>query len=402
MRILYIARFLDDAGSFFVLKGLFHELRARGDVVELLDLHQERMEKRGAAADGQPAAGMDAASDAKPERPGLLRRIRKYLYTLSPGLKVFFLDGVRTLRPQLRAIEAFRPDLIVSRGNWTTVLLARFKKIAVLAHWDGLFEAEEKYGNKSFVDKRLILPVWRRIVIGNSNHFAVVSEAVRDAHLRFGRPSEDFTVLQNGVDVEVFRPDVPCHALARSLEGRIVVGFVGSFQRFHRIDEFLALLPDFRREHPSVVFVFVGSGVGWSKAASMAQDPAYASQVVFTGVIPHAEVPSAIACFDVGIIPFTAYSCSPLKMYEYMAMGKATVAPAYPPIAAVIDDGRDGLLFPPDDMQAMRAAIVRLVEDAELRESMGRRARDKMVRQFTWKHCADRFRAACEKALAQR
>src|SRR5262245_11998443 len=328
MRILYVARELDDAGSWFVLQGLFAALRKQGHEVRLL-----RLDGKGGEDDREipvPAAAR-AAPTAPPasKRRSLGERLRRFGYSLAPATKIFFYDGLRSIGPQLRAIREWKPDLIVDRDNWITVLLARWKRIPCLEHWDGLFEAEAQYGRKKSWDFALFLPFARSLLRRFGRHFAVVTPAVRDRHVELGFAPERFTVLDNGVDVERFHPEVAPHPVAASLRGRVVVGFVGSFRPWHRIDEFLAIVPPILRRRPDVAFVFAGSGPEWSKAKQLADDPEFAGSVHLLGRVPHEQIPSVVACFDVGVLPFTTYSCSPLKMYEYMAMGKATVAPAH-------------------------------------------------------------------------
>jgi glycosyltransferase involved in cell wall biosynthesis len=400
MRILYIARTLDDAGSYFVLQGLFGALRRRGDVVELLNLDAQGVQRVEAGDPAAAAAPAAAAPEAAPRRPSAWQRLRRRLFELAPATKILVWDGLRSIGPQLRAIRDFRPDLIVDRDNWVTVLLARWKKIPCVSHWDGLFEAEAEFGRKRSWDFALMLPLARAVLRRFGRRFAVVTPAVRDHHVELGFAADRFTVLDNGVDVERFRPDVPRHAVGASLRDRVVVGFVGSFRPWHRVDEFLGAIPPIVRAHPEVVFLFVGSGPEYRKVEALAADPRYAANVRLLGRLPHEQIPSVVACFDVGILPFTTFSCSPLKVYEYMALGKATVAPAYDSVKRVIEDGRDGLTFRPDDGDDLRTALLRLIEDPALRRSLGDAARKKMVERFTWDHCAQRFRDACVAAGA--
>lgn len=399
MRILYIARGLDDAGSFFVLQGLFAALRKRGDVVEMLKLDEKPGRK--AATPDAVAAVPQAATSARPAAASPLQRLRRFLFGLAPATKIMFYDGLRSIRPQLRAIRDFRPDLIVDRDNWITVLLARWKGIPCVSHWDGLFEAEAQYGRKRSWDFAVMLPLARAVLRRFGRHFAVVTPAVRDRHVELGFAAERFTVLDNGVDVERFHPDVARHPVGAELAGRTVVGFVGSFRPWHRIDEFLAVIPPIVRRHPEVVFVFAGSGPEFHKVEALARDPECAANVRLLGRLPHEQIPSVVACFDIGILPFTTYSCSPLKLYEYMALGKATVAPAYESVRRVITDGTDGLTFRPDDGDDMRRALLELIEDPARRRAIGAAARRTMVERFTWDHVAERFHAACAAAGAR-
>lgn len=395
MRILYIARALDDAGSFFVLKGLFTVLARRGHEVFVQVLEGSRvavpfpeLAERFERASTAPAAA--SARPAKAGRPSLRRR----LFELAPASKILLYDGLRSLRPQREAIRTLRPDLIVDRDNWTTVLLARRAGIPCVTHWDGLFESESEFGRKAHWDFRLWLPVARAVLRRFGQHYAVVTPAVRDHHLKLGFRPERFTVLDNGVDTERFRPDVARHPIAEQLRGKLVLGFVGSFRPWHRVDELLGFLPSLLEHHPNVVSLFAGSGPEWHKVEALARDPRVAGHVHLLGRVPHEEIPSVIACFDVGLLPFTTYSCSPLKMYEYMAMGKATVAPAYESVLRVIEDGVDGITFVPDDQDSLRAALRRAVEDPQRTRAIGAAARRKVVEHFTWEHVADRFEAA--------
>jgi glycosyltransferase involved in cell wall biosynthesis len=399
MRILYIARGLDDAGSFFVLQGLFGALRRRGHEVEFLNL--ERPGQRSPLDAGAPQGDGAAPSPAgAPARPSALQGMRRFLFGLAPATKILVYDGLRSVGPQLRAIRRNAPDLIVDRDNCVTVVLARWKKIPCLTHWDGLFEAEAEYGRKRSWDFALMLPLARAVLRRFGRHFAVVTPAVRDHHVALGFDPARFTVLDNGVDVERFHPGVARHPVGAELAGRVVVGFVGSFRPWHRVDEFLAAIPPIVARHPEVVFVFAGSGPDFAKVERLAADPACAGHVRLLGRLPHEQIPSLVACFDVGVLPFTTYSCSPLKLYEYMALGKAALAPAYDSVRRVVDDGIDGVVFAPDDGADLQRALLRLIEDPALRAAVGAAARQKMVERFTWDRCAERFLAACAAAGA--
>lgn len=399
MRILYVARSLDNAGSRFVLEGIFPELRRRGHEIMLLNLERAR---RGNGQARAPGDNIAAATEPTPDpRPAKPRRIRKLLYSLAPGIKTFLYDSLRSFRPQRRAISDFRPDLIVSRHNWTTAVLASRQKTPCLMHYDGVFEAEAQHGMKARRGARLLVSLSRRITRSYGYHSAAVSAAVRDTLVGTGFRADDFTILHNGVDVDRFHPDVTPHRISEQLRGRTVVGFVGSFRPWHRVDDFLALLPALRARHPEVAFLLVGSGPEWHKVEKLAQSPELRSHVVLMGPVPHEEIPSVVACFDIGIIPFTNFACSPLKIYETMAMGKATVAPGFDTIKAIIDHDEDGMLFTPDDVSEMQSVLLRLLGNDELRDRIGASGRAKMVEKFTWKHCADRFEEACRRAVAK-
>jgi glycosyltransferase involved in cell wall biosynthesis len=74
---------------------------------------------------------------------------------------------------------------------------------------------------------------------------------------------------------------------------------------------------------------------------------------------------------------------SPLKLFEYLAAGCAVAAPDLPAARAVVADGRQALLFGPDDPQALAGALRRLLEDRALAVELGRAGRE-LARAYTW------------------
>lgn len=106
------------------------------------------------------------------------------------------------------------------------------------------------------------------------------------------------------------------------------------------------------------------------------------------GQVKPSEVPLYLAAFDVCALPlpFTehfAYYASPLKLFEYMCVGKAILASELPAIAEVVQHEETALLCPPEDRDAFGAALTRLFEDAPLRARLGEAARARSA-DYTW------------------
>jgi glycosyltransferase involved in cell wall biosynthesis len=116
------------------------------------------------------------------------------------------------------------------------------------------------------------------------------------------------------------------------------------------------------------------------------------------GEVPPAAVPTYLAAFDVGAMPFPsnehfAYYASPLKLFEYLAAGRAIVASALPSLSEVVKHGETALLVAPDDAGALASAIARLRDDPPLRERLEVAARG-LATGFAWKVRAARVLAA--------
>jgi glycosyltransferase involved in cell wall biosynthesis len=126
-----------------------------------------------------------------------------------------------------------------------------------------------------------------------------------------------------------------------------------------------------------------------------------AQRAVVTGRVEHDRVPALMACFDVAIIADAGFYMSPLKLLEYMAAGKAVVAPARDAIAEVLTHEEDGLLFRPGNVDELTAAVIRLVENPHERRRLGNAAAEKVRSQLTWTHNAARVMAACAAAAEE-
>ena len=214
----------------------------------------------------------------------------------------------------------------------------------------------------------------------------------------YGIEPERITVASNGADLERFDPDTPPDT--EFPKGDVVprVGFVGSFQKFHGLDQLAEMVERVAAARPNVRFLFVGGGAG---AEELRTQAGHADRVDFTGRVPHERVAGLLASIDIAVIAEAAPHQCPLKLIEFMAAGKAIVAPRYGPIAEVLVDGAEGLLFPPRDIDAMVRHIVSLVDAPQRRRELGQAAARHAHASLSWTDNARRVLAACEAARSR-
>ncbi len=143
-------------------------------------------------------------------------------------------------------------------------------------------------------------------------------------------------------------------------------------------------------------FLLVGDGPG-AMAARCRLSP-LGARVMATGAMPHAEVPGLVAAFDIGVLPETSFYACPLKVIEWMAAGKAVVAPRRGPLGEMLADGEEGLLFPPRDVDAMVAAVLRLVDRPALRLRLAAAAAARASASLSWTDNARRVVAVLDQA----
>jgi glycosyltransferase involved in cell wall biosynthesis len=220
---------------------------------------------------------------------------------------------------------------------------------------------------------------------------------------------EDERVLEIewGADVERFHPGARGAVPFTRAPGEIVVVFAGAFRPWHgaqRLAEALVLLQ--QRGGPRFHGVFIGEGPELPAVRRVAST---LDRVTFTGALPHADMPAALAAADIGVAPFDigahpplqlAFYWSPLKVFEYMAAGLPVVAPRAGRLPALVEHGREGMLYEPASADRLAEALMAVsAPDARLR--IGAAARQRAVRDFSWQaHCGRLEQALRARVLA--
>ncbi len=212
----------------------------------------------------------------------------------------------------------------------------------------------------------------------------VVSRAVQRHLVLEGIPQEKLHVVPNGIDATSFgtsnRRESRRHL---GLDGSCVIGFVGSFQPWHRVDLLVQAFENLLTRYP-VRLLLVGDGPGLAPALAQTRKRGLSDYVISLGSVPSSRVPEVIAAFDVGALPGTNHYGNPMKLLEYAAGGVTSVAPDVEPVREALELGASGLLSPPEDLDGLTRALGTLSADQSLRCSMGERARRQVVGRCTW------------------
>ncbi|MEJ0020571.1 MAG: glycosyltransferase family 4 protein [Acetobacteraceae bacterium] len=280
-----------------------------------------------------------------------------------------------------QAARRFRPDLIYERYNLFYLAgawLARRSRVKLFLEVNAPLAAERaRFGGVGLpgLARRLEAYVWR-----SADRVLAVTGVLKRMIEQEGVPSARIEVVPNGINPEEFAaPSPPMRA-----GGRIVLGFVGFVRDWHGLDAVIAAMAEARDSTPLDLIV-VGDGPVRPDLERQAAALALGDRVRFTGLQGREHIPGLVAGFDIALQPRVVDYASPLKIFEYMAAGRAIVAPDQPNIREILRDGETALLFDPAQPAAMWQAIVRLAGDAALRERLGTAARAEIARRdYTW------------------
>lgn len=214
-----------------------------------------------------------------------------------------------------------------------------------------------------------------------------ISDAVKEIALREAEiPPEKVVVMPNGVDTTFFDPD-RCEPVR--LFPNFTVGFVGTFFPWQALDLLLEVLKELRDEGLDISVVLVGDGVMREAWESRAKQLGVSANVAFTGMVPWEEVPQTISGFDVAYSGHVQMGKggmyhSPLKIYEYLAMGKPIVASAFADARMAIRDGETGFLFQGADKGDLKRALADAYQSRGELPEMGHEARRDAVDLHSW------------------
>jgi glycosyltransferase involved in cell wall biosynthesis len=224
----------------------------------------------------------------------------------------------------------------------------------------------------------------------------VVSRPIRDELLGRGVPEDRILVNPNGVDPERYSPAIDGAAVRRryGLEGLRVVGFIGTFGRWHGAEvladafgRLMARRPEWR---PAVRLLMIGDGLTRPEVERRLRDHGARDLALLTGSVPQEDGPTHLAACDVLLSPHvrnvdgTPFFGSPTKLFEYMAMGRGIIASNLDQIGEVLRHEETALLVEPGDAEALAEAIARLLTDDSLARRLGEAARRAVLARHTW------------------
>ena len=375
MNILYHHRTLADGAEGIHIPEMVDAFRALGHQVTLESIAQS------------PAAGQG--------RGGALAAIRRHIpqaafECAALGLNVS--DYVATTRRLRRG----RFDLLYKRHallDVGAVRAARRHGVPVVLEVNTAYSAPAV---RQFEPVRLLSAVRRaeRDVVRMATLVVAVSTPLAEYLRELAGPEPSILVLPNGANLQRFDPSAVGGEDIRvryGLQGRFVAGWAGVLRRWHGVEvliEALATVPD-------VHLLLIGDGPDRPVLEQLARARGVAERIVVTGRVPHSEIPRHLGAIDVAVAAGdrTGFA-SPMKIVEYMAMGKPTIVPRQRNLEDLVEADRTGLTFREGDAIDLARCIQVLRDSRALRDRLGQAARAAVEVRFNWRQSAERILSA--------
>ena len=311
----------------------------------------------------------------------LKRAVPKFVYELME-----FSYNLIAYRKLARAVRQHRPDCIYERYNLfllAGVWIRRKYKLPLLLEVNSpIFEERAKYDGLSL--KRLAR--WSQSLCWNrADQVLPVTQVLADMIQNYGVNPDKMTVIHNGINLDEFNGAAgQATRCALGLEHKLVLGFTGFVRRWHGLHKVIDMIASDPADSTRHLLI-VGDGPERPNLEQQARLLNIQGRVSFTGMIERKRIPEYVASFDIALQPEVVAYASPLKMIEYLALGKAIVAPDQPNICELLTDEYNALLFNPAHPDSMLQTIDRLCKNNGLLKQISNNARATIAeKQLTW------------------
>ncbi len=292
-----------------------------------------------------------------------MRRLRYFnLYSL--------VTGVLKL---IRIINAYKIDVIHANGSRCMIyggIAGKIKRIPVIWH-------------VRIVEKDNLLD---RILSMLADRIIVISNSVRD-RFNWLKKKEKISVIYNGIDIDDFTRNINTDKIRKELsitETEIVIGTVGQLIPMKGHKYLIEAAKIVLEKIKNVKFIITGSSQGNNsyemELKNMVKNYGLEDKIIFTGY--RKDIKNIIALMDIFIFSAVGEGFGRV-LIEAMALQKPVVAANSGGIPEIVVDGKTGLLVPENDPQSIASAVIRLINEKDIRVKMGMAGRKRVEEMFT-------------------
>lgn len=319
-------------------------------------------------------------------------------------------ENYKYYQEELKILADEKPDILLVRSNlYNFSALAAAQKLGVPVVVEADCPCAYEHRHMCGRDKLKLGSLPERIERWNwqnSDAIITITNNLKNFILQSGIDEKKVTVVPNGADPERFKPGTASASLRAQfpVEDKVVIGWIGSWS-WTGLENLLQVAKRILQERPQAVFLFVGGGQNQELVQRTFPASEIGRRVLMTGTINWDDVPPYVDLMDITIAPYPKldfFYPSSMKVFEYMSAQKTVIASRIGQIAEVIQDGENGLLFNPEDMDDLAQKILVAIDDPLASKRMAAKARKDVLEKYTWTHQAQVMSAVFERVLAAR
>jgi len=293
-------------------------------------------------------------------------------------------------------IRSFKPDCILIRAelyDLTPIIIKKICKIPIVIESNAPFYIERRLyyqtqNKNAFIPRfltNLDLKIWQ-----SADAIYVVSNILKKIiKSQLGNKTPFIEVIPNGVDND-YLDKLPTE-FSQGESDDIKICFAGSLLFWHGADILLEVYEEIIKLRSATKLIFIGDGENRRNLEQYAfSNENLNRRVIFMGKLTHDETMKRLKEMDILVAPYKVTSLfyfSPLKIFDYMASGKAIIASKLGQINEILEDSVDAILINPKDKKEFRFALLTLIDSEKKRIKLGNKAFQK-AKLYTWEKSA--------------
>jgi glycosyltransferase involved in cell wall biosynthesis len=355
------------------MRGMVKGFREEGHTVEILVL-------------GNQPQSIDSNTQTNSFKSVLKKVLPKILWRTLKEIQQIRFDEHATRELRL-AIQKFSPDVVYERSAWmsngSVDVLKQFK-LKHVVEINAPFEEEVKEFEKtssliSFIGKKKLKNLLQSATLAAP----ITSSLQKYIVENYAIEQDRCLVVPNAIDkdeIQINDSRVEEIRKALDLTNKTVIGFVGSIFPYHGVNRLIQSVSNLNNS--SVALLIVGDGYLIPELKEQARLLGLSSRIHFTGSIPKQEVYNYVTAMDIVTLPNTEWYCSPVKLFEYGALGKVVLAVNETGVSDVMTDA-DGVLFENNEHDFQEALNLTLSNLNDLKEKANA-FQQKILSNHTW------------------
>ncbi|MEO8494911.1 MAG: glycosyltransferase family 4 protein [Planctomycetota bacterium] len=304
-----------------------------------------------------------------------------------------------------RILRDFKPDVVhthSAKGGMLGRLAASSLHIPAIVHTVHGAPFHPYQGRGA----RELFRQCEKYAAGRCHRLVSVADAMTDLMVGAGvAPSEKFTTIYSGMDVEPFlRADEHRERVRTELgftQEQVVVGKIARLFHLKGHEYVVAAAARAVKVCPQLRFLFVGDGVLRKSLDKMIYEAGLEGHIVFTGLVPPSKIPELIGAMDV-LVHASLREGLARALPQALIAGKPAISYDIDGAREVVITGETGFLLEPKSIEPMSEAMVQLASDADLRMRLGMEGQRRFTEQFRHQHMTAEIRRVYEELLAHR
>ena len=258
-------------------------------------------------------------------------------------------------------------------------------------------------------------PAYRRFqkfetkVLRKADAVVCISQTLKQEAISRGVEEAKITVVTNAVESDIAENNTKGETYGNSVialnkgKSTKVIGYIGSLREMEGVDLTAQAVARLKSDGHDVRLFVLTSQAGQIELKQYCDSLGLDDDAVIVGPVPHEQVGPFYDLIDIFVVsrPDTRVTrlVTPLKPFEAMAMGKAVIASKLPALEEIIEDGKTGLLYEPENVDSLCNAISACLKEDGLAENLGNNAKEWVMNNRTWNSVVKNYQAAYQFAI---